>query len=346
MKYMIKNRMSSDNSTGTDDSDEEATIPPSSVQFWTFLIFEIPSLACTIFLLYHLLTNPQLRKALHNHVIIIFLFLTLCIEIFDDPFYIDAYRYGGNANSFPMTTSICLMWWLMDYGFYGAITVFLAWASIERHILVFHHHQLLRTRRQKFLLHYLPLIIVSIYIFGFYIGVIFFPPCENTFDFESLGCGLSPCYGNIPYLNTWDYLGHEIFCTFIETIFSVALIIRVLWQKRRSRQRLDWRKHRKMAFQLLSISALSLTIVFPQSLITVIQQIGGPQLSNFGAGVNPYLFYLYTFVVYLLPFICLGSLPELWPKLLFFKPKRKQPIAVVTVTAGRSESIPIQSRQT
>jgi hypothetical protein len=101
-----------------------------------------------------------------------------------------------------------------------------------------------------------------------------------------------------------------------------------------------------MAFQLLSISCLSLTIVFPQSLITVVQQVGGPEMSGFGDAADPYFFYLYTFVVFLLPFICLGSLPELWPKLLFFKPKRQQPIGAITVVADRGQSIPVKSRPT
>jgi hypothetical protein len=337
--------MSSDNSTSTEDSNEQTVIPPSLVQFWTFLIFEIPSLVCTIFLLYHLLFDRKLRRALHNHVIIIFLLLTFFIEVLDDPLYIDAYRFGGNANSFPMTIPVCLMWWLIDYGFYGAISVFLAWASIERHILVF-HYRLLRTRRQQFFIHYLPLIIISIYIFGFYIGVIFFPPCENTFDFESLACGLSPCYGNIPFLNTWDYLGHEVICTFIEAISSIVLIIRVLWKRHPSHPQLHWRKHRKMSFQLLSISGLSLIIIFPQSLITVIQQVGGPQLSDFGAELNLYLFYLYTFVVYLLPFISLGCLPELWPKLLFFRLQRQQSIGAITPMVDQCRTISVQSQLT
>jgi hypothetical protein len=319
-------------------------VPPSSVQFWTFLIFEIPSLACTIFLLCHLFFNRRLRRALHNHVIIIFLFLTLFIEILDNPLYIDAYRFGGHKNSFPISSSICLMWWFIDYGFYGAITVFLAWGSIERHILVFHHHQLLRTPRQKFFIHYLPLIIISIYMLGFYIGVIFFPPCENTFDFESLGCGLSPCYEEVPHLNMWDYLGNGIVCTFVETISSIALLMRVLLQRRRANQAINWRKHRKMAFQILSISCLSLTIVFPQSLIVIIKAFGGPEMSDFGVGVNKYFFYLYTFVILLLPFICLGCLPELWSKLLFCRPKQRQIVGRITVMGTRCRSSVIQSQ--
>ena len=122
----------------------------------------------------------------------------------DNPLYIDAYRLGRHYNSFSMFIPVCLMWWFIDYGFYGAVTVYLAWGSIERHILVFHSHQLLRTQRQRFFIHYLPLIILSIYL--------------------------------------------------------LAL---------------------------------------------------------------PYLIYLYTFCVLLLPFICLGYLPELWPKILFCKEKRQ-----------------------
>ena len=337
----------SNSSTEIDeDTDEEleTVIPSSPVQFWTFLIFQIPSVACTIFLLYHLLRHRKLREALHNHVIIILLLLTFCIEVFDDPLYIDAYRFGGYGNSFSITIPICLMWWFIDYGFYGAITVFLAWGSIERHILVFHHQQILRTKRQRFLIHYLPLILISIYLLGFYIGVIFFPPCTNTFDFSSLSCGLSPCYEEVSYLNTWDYVVNGIFCTFIETVSSIALIVRVLWQKRRARQSINWGKHRKMAFQLLSISCLSLTIIFPQSLIIVIQQIGGSALSDFGAAADPYFFYLYTFVVYLLPFICLGNFPHLWKKLWIFNRRRRDMVGPMTLMAGNAQSINVRPR--
>ena len=333
----------SNSSLETDEETEDQlqqTLPPPRVQFWTFLIFEVPSLTCTIFLLYHLLSNTKLRKALHNHVIIVLLFITLCIELFDNPLYIDAYRLGGHYNSFSMSIPICLMWWFIDYGFYGAITVYLAWGSIERHILVFHSHQLLRTQRQRFFIHYLPLIIISIYLLGFYIGVIFFPPCENTYDFQSLACGLLPCYEEISYLNTWDYLGNGIICTFIETISSVILIIRIFWQKHRTCRLIIWKKHRKMAFQLLSVSCLSLTIVFPQSLIIVIRQIGGSKMNKFGVELDPYLFYLYTFVVLLLPFICLGTLSELLKKLLIFHRKNRRilvgPMVITAVQPRRA----------
>ena len=238
------------------------------------------------------------------------------------------------------------MWWFIDYGFYGAITVFLAWGSIERHILVFHHHRFLRTQKQRFLIHYLPLILISIYVLGFYIGVIFFPPCENTFDFDSLACGLSPCYEDVSYLGTWDYLGNGIVSTFIETISSIALLIRALWQKRRAYQPVNWRKHRKMAFQLLSISCVSLTIVFPQSLITVIQQFGGSSMSDFGDEVNAYfLFYLiYICGFSITIYICLGSLPKLWRKLWIFQRKRRRNVIPMINLPEGNHTLAVRSR--
>lgn len=335
---------SSTDTAGQSGDALDPVMPPSSVQFWTLLVFQIPSLACTIFLLYHLLTNRQLRKALHNHVVIILLFLTLCIEIFDNPFYIDAYRVDGHRNSFQITIHICLMWWFLDYGFYGAITVFLAWGSIERHILVFYHRQAFRTSRQRFFIHYLPLILISIYLSGFYIFVIFFPPCETVYDFNSVGCGFNPCYENISYLNAWDYLGNGIVCTIIETMASVALIGRVLWQKRCAHQQVNWQKHRKMTFQLLSISCLSLTIIFPQSLITVIQNVGGPNYSDFGSLFDAYLFYLYNFVVLLLPFICLWNLPELWKKVWLFNRKHRVAVGPFTLLANNRHSIAVRPK--
>ena len=66
-----------------------------SFMFCSILLFEIPSLACTIFSL------------------------------------IGAYRMGSVNNSFTLTPSICRIWWFADCEVYGAISVFLAW-GIDR----------------------------------------------------------------------------------------------------------------------------------------------------------------------------------------------------------------------
>jgi hypothetical protein len=90
------------------------------------------------------------------------------------------------------------------------------------------------------------------------------------------------------------------------------------------------------------MTCLSLTIVFPQSLIIVRQEFGGPEMSNFGAELDPYLFYLYTFVVFLLPFICLSNLSELWKNLWIFNRKRRRTVGTITVIAENGQSIEMQ----
>ena len=37
------------------------------------------------------------------------------------------------------TPSFCLLWWFVDIGLFDMIAILMAFATIERHILVFHH---------------------------------------------------------------------------------------------------------------------------------------------------------------------------------------------------------------
>lgn len=324
-----------DNSTSNEsdsaaDYDDEILIPSAEVQFWTYLVFEIPSIFCTIYLLLHLIFDRHLRRHLHNHVIIILLFLCLVILIVDNSFYLDGWR-TGHGNSFTSSANICLLWWFIDYGFYGAISVFLVWASFERHLLVFHRRRFLTSPQKIFYIHYLPLFILSIYLLGFYIGVIVRPPCENIFDFHQLACGSYPCYQDISWLNAWDYLMNGVLCNLFEAIFSSALVFRSIRKKFTARGQLHWKKYRKMTLQLLSISTLSLCINLPQSLIILVRQIQ-PGMSDFGSAIEPYLFYLTGYLVLLLPFVYLGFTPDLWPKILCCKHKRR--IGPETITIG------------
>ncbi|CAF3737365.1 unnamed protein product [Rotaria socialis] len=319
-----------ENSTYSYDyDDEEVIIPSAKVQFWTYLVFEIPSLFCNLYLLYYLTFNQRLRSQLQNHVIMILLFLCLIILVVDNSFYLDGFRID-HGNSFPFSIEVCLLWWFIDYGFYGAITIYLTWASFERHILVFYRRQLLNTKRKIFFIHYLPLIIISLYLIGFYIGVIFFPPCQNIFYSNELECGSYPCYQDITWLNTWDYFVNGVLCNILEALFSIALLLRAIWRRFMSTRHFQWKKYRKMIIQLLSISALSLSINLPQALIVFLQS--QPNMSNFGSTIEPYLFYLTTYVVLFLPFICLGVLPELWPQ-SFFSHRRCR-VAVVPMTTA------------
>ncbi|CAF0853355.1 unnamed protein product [Rotaria sordida] len=89
-----------------------------------------------------------------------------------------------------------------------------------------------------------------------------------------------------------------------------------------------------MIIQLLAISTLSLSINLPQSLILLIQQIH-PTLSNFGIEAEPYFFYLTDYIILFLPFVCLGHLPELWPKVFFLCQRRQRRVRPIrTIAAG------------
>lgn len=331
---MVDNETTINDTTDSYDYEyeEEILIPSAQIQFWTYLILEIPSIICTIYVLYHLIFDRHLRRQIHNHVIIVLLFLCLIILIIDNSLYLDGWR-TGHGNSFPPSPNVCLLWWFIDYGFYGAISIFLVWASFERHILVFHRRRFLNTNRQIFLLHYLPLIILSMYLFGFYIGVIIFPPCQNIFYFNYLACGSYPCYQDIPWLNTWDYLFNGVLCNIFEALFSISLLIRTIWKKFYSQRRFHWKKYRKMTIQLLSISTLSLCINLPQSLIILVRQIN-PDMSDFGLYIEPYFFYLTGYIILLLPFVCLGCLPELWSKIFICCHRNQRIIGPMTITAG------------
>lgn len=324
------------------DYEDELLIPSAPVQFWTYLIFEIPSIICAIYLLYYLIFHRRFRKHLHNHVIIVLLFLCLVILVIDNSFYLDGWR-TGQGNSFPNSSSACLLWWFIDYGFYGAINVFLVWAAFERHILVFHRRQLLTTKRRIFFVHYLPLILLAVYLLGFYTGAILIPPCQNTFYYKSLACGSYPCYQEVPWLNTWDYFLNGILSNILEAVFSIGLLVRTIWKKLTSQGRFNWKKYRKMTVQLLSISTVSLSINLPQSLIILVRTMS-PNLTDFGSIVEPYFFYFTGYIIILIPVLCLGCLPELWPK--FIQTRTRRLIGPMTVTAVAGPTIFVRGKTT
>ena len=326
MNRRVKSIMKLFNNT---DEIEELT-PSRRIQFWTILSFEIPSLICAIYVLCNLLRRKHLRQALHNHVIIILLFLTLVVEIIDNPLYLDAYHHQGQ-NSFSSSSSVCLLWWLVDYGVYGAINVLFTWTSLERHILIFSHRRFLNTRKKRCLFHYAPLTLILIYLTGFYIGIIIFPPCENSFDFHLEACGMSPCYESVHWLNIWDYMINGVVCAWLEFFSSILLLARLIYRRYRAKQSIYWKKHRLMTIQVLSISVLSLSITLPQAIITNIQRIY-PSMENFGTEVSDYFFFLTNFVVLLFPFLCLTCLSELWPsRWSMFRNETVVPLQLISI---------------
>ncbi|UJR18741.1 hypothetical protein I4U23_005647 [Adineta vaga] len=65
---------------------------------------------------------------------------------------------------------------------------------------------------------------------------VFFIPCENSYDYTVPVCGESPCYQSYRVFGLWDLFVNNWTPILLEGIISVALILRVQWQKRRLHQ--------------------------------------------------------------------------------------------------------------
>jgi hypothetical protein len=278
-------------------------------KFGVFLVLEPPSLICNCFFVYYLITDRNLRTAVHQHVILALLIVSLLTNLIEIPRILHYLRIGIVT---PQTTMSCLIWQWCDYLLYGQANVLMLWASFERHLLVFHSH-LVGNARARFFTHYLPLFVIIIYLTLFYIVVIFAHPCHKHFDFTLPLCG-QPCFTEDSVISLYDLLVHSWLPTFFIVLLSAGLVIRVV-NRRGSllRQNIPWRKHRRMILQLLSISCLYLICMGPYTLIQVIDLLVG--LSEAATYVkNFYLFYVYWLLTLLLPYVCIGCLPEVTNK--------------------------------
>jgi hypothetical protein len=281
---------------------------PIIIKFWSYLIFLIPSIICSLFILYYLLVRRTPRHALNNHVIILLLLLGLICEVTNYPWMLYYYYYDGVWERSPM---FCTIWAFLDWAIYATQTMLFAWATIERHFLIF-HDQWLSTRKKRFFIHYLPPIVLLLYCLVFYIIVDFFPPCENIqFDVDMI-CVYFCLYGTYQ-LYMWQTIVHQILPNLVIVLFSIALAVRILWQKHRMHQPIYWRRHRKMTVQLLSISFLYLIFSFPFILVTVMYLCG--LLYSVYGDFLPYADFSSYFILLLFPFVCVLSLPELRAKI-------------------------------
>jgi hypothetical protein len=261
--------------------------------------------------------DRTLRQALNNHIII----LLLCIDLFynftDIPLFIHYFR---TFQSFSSTPSFRLAWGYIDWTFYFLQLILFAWATIERHILIF-HDQLVATRRKRLFFHYLPPIIITIYCLMYYALVFFAPQCENDFDNYVMPSFFPCAYQNNAFV-TYDTVMNGILPIFIVVISSIVLLLRILWQRYHTHSQIHWRRHRKMIIQVLSISCIYLLFAFPYEFITFIHLCGVP--SYIGAEFLSRATFFTYYTTLLFPIVCIGSLPELRKKLEKILPFRRQ----------------------
>ena len=125
---------SNSNSSDDDDLDEKSVIPPT-IRFWILLILSIPSIICSFLVLWLLLSNREQRRSLNQRIIIIQLIGGLIFLLTHVPIYLSYLRLGY---VWPQTPAMCQLCWFVGDTYNDTMTILMAWASFERHILVFH----------------------------------------------------------------------------------------------------------------------------------------------------------------------------------------------------------------
>ena len=272
---------------------------------------QILSLFAYLFVGYRILASPrELKKTLSLHVVFILLVLNFIQLTIDISF---ALQFLNTGIVRPSTAVTCTIWMFIDSFTYYLGLLLMAWASFERHLLIF-HSQLFNTRRQRFLFHYIPISVLCVYGLIFYIFVDFLYPCTNTFDYSMAFCGLV-CYMNLatPTVFGIEMMAHQVVPTFFIGLFSVGLLVRTIISRQRLQQSIEWRRYRKMITQLLSISIVYLIFSLPFSINPIAQLAGRATPFPYDVYLNIFSYWAYGIAIFL-PFFTAVSSPNILMK--------------------------------
>ncbi|CAF1155717.1 unnamed protein product [Adineta steineri] len=276
----------------------------NSIKYIILLSFLIVSLVLSLFIFYHILITPATRK-LNCHIIIILLCLNFLQTSTDLPILISIFHTGYLR---PASSVFCTFWVWYDFSLNAMGICLMAFASIERHIIVF-KWKFFQNQIKRYIFHYLPIIIILCWIPLFYIvAVVISPTCQQNWSYNLISCG-QPCYVLYDkYLSGFDFIFHLLISIIIIAISNLTLCIRIIYQKRKIQHAADQRRQQKMAIQLISIAALYIAGWFPSIIIQLIQLYFDPSFLAYQ--LESILFSIY-FVPLLLPAICLRIVPQL-----------------------------------
>lgn len=321
-----------DTTGATDEADfNENTVISPVLRFWILVVPLVPSVVCSLFVLWFLLRKAEYRCSLIHRTVIIQLIAGLIFLLISIPIYLNYLRL---EYVWPESPALCQVWWLLGELYQETMTILMAWGSFERHIFIF-HDQWLTTMKNKMIIHYIPVTLIIVYHFIYYFTTMAFPPCENVYDYSEDSCGLS-CFHENTILRMFDVIINEILFTILVAIISISLIVRILLQSRRHHgQGIQWRKHRKVIIILLSISAIYLCCNLPMMILQLAKFFG---LSEEDVEhIEPYLDLLKNFVFILYPFVCAATF---FLKLRRSRRNQVNPAARMTITQNMAIAVP------
>ncbi|CAF4798814.1 unnamed protein product [Rotaria socialis] len=174
-----------------------------------------------------MLFNRVSRIALHNHIIIAITVLNFICLSTNVPSLLYIYRNGVVWLEVPF---FCRIWKFIDAVTYVGVARLVAWASIERHILIFHDQWVL-TRAKRTLIHYIPIILILVYTTMCYLIINVTISCNIQYYESFPFCTYSSCAYNFT-LALVEFATSGIPNALIIAFFSVGLMIRVIRQKK------------------------------------------------------------------------------------------------------------------
>lgn len=281
------------------------------IKFLLLLILQIPAIFISIIIFVYFALNRIARSKLKNHIWIVLLILNFFYLVSDLPMSM-SYFYQGRV--WPEKNAYCVWWTWYEYSLNTLGLCLMAWASIERHLFVFHSHTIMRVRWKIWLLHYIPIFLCFIWIFTFhFVFIIISPTCTNTWSFDQNVCGIA-CFfvANNGVYGMFEFFVNIVFPLATITLANITLIVRVIYQKISHHQMVNWRRHRKMTFQLWLISSFYLAFWLP---FTLSQLIRYTITTTFFIEQYDTMLFIIYFIPLLLPIVCLNTYPELLEKI-------------------------------
>lgn len=289
------------------DNSSTSDISSSITEYSLLIVVELISIISILLIFIYVLFNwrQAFHRSLHTHGSLLIILTSFIYVTLDLPFTISSYRLGYDIYR---TLNFCKWWYWIDYSLVAMSLLITATASVQRFVLIFKHN-IFRTRRNRYLLHYFPLLFSVLYPQVFYAIVIFFNQCEYQED-NGFYCQ-SPCYSlNLVLINI-DWTVHSIVPLLVIIISHAILFTWILvFVRTMTRQQQEiWKKQKKSTLQLLAFSILFVMGWAPSTTVSVLEAFFSVHFDYSIPGIT-YLYYISYFICPLQPLLCLLIFPE------------------------------------
>jgi hypothetical protein len=267
--FLITKDLDNDTNVSTDTTSVSVSLEEQFV-FYIFLLLDIPSVLCSLVLFYCFICVPELRQQRHANQMIIYLLVgTFLVTIVDIPLILPYLQNHYYIRFMKYPDSFCVFWVMYDYGMYSLNLWLMALVCLERYLLIFFKQLVMKNKKRRFCLYYVPVTIIILFVVFWYLYLVALYPCAKTqFDFTQMVCGF-PCYkvvGSVTVLNS-DWATADLLPVFLTILFILILILHVLYQKHKITRHLvrqdAWKRTRKMFLQLVPIALIFLIFNMP-----------------------------------------------------------------------------------